>query len=55
LLKFVAYVESHGTEIMSVNRVQFCVARLEATRLAITQATDVWHVLEMRRRHGIND
>jgi hypothetical protein len=55
LPKFVAYVESHGTEIMSVNRVQFCVGRLEATRLAITQATDVEHVLELRRRHGIND
>jgi hypothetical protein len=47
LPKFVAYVESLGTEIMSVNRVQFCVGRLEATRLAITRATDVEHVLEL--------
>ena len=52
---FLAYVESHGTEVMSVNRVQFCVGRLEANRLAITQATDVEHVLELRRRHGISD
>ena len=55
LPEFVAYVASHGTEVMSVNRVQFCVGRLEATRLAITQATDVEHVLELRRQHGIND
>jgi hypothetical protein len=55
LPKFLAYVESHRSEVMSVNRAQFCVGRLEATRLAITQATDVEHVLELRRQHGIND
>jgi hypothetical protein len=52
---FLAYVESLGTEVMSINRVQFCVGRLEATRLAITQTTDVEHVVELRRQHGIND
>ena len=50
-----AYIESHRTEVMSANRLQFCVGRLESTRLAITQATDVEHVLELRRRHGIKD
>jgi hypothetical protein len=55
LHKFLAYVESHRTEVMSVNRVQFCVGRLETTRLAITRATDVEHVLELRRKHGISD
>jgi hypothetical protein len=55
LPKFLAYVESHRTEVMSLNRAQFCVGRLEATRLAITRATDVEHVLELRRRHGISD
>jgi hypothetical protein len=55
LAGFLGYVESHGTEVMSVNRVQFCVGRLEATRLAITGATDVEHVLELRRKHGMND
>ena len=55
LPKFLAYIESHRTEVMSVNRAQFCVGRLEATRLAITQATDVEHVLELRRQHGIYD
>ena len=55
LPKFLAYVESHRTEVMSVNRAQFCVGRLEANRLATTQATDVEHVLELRRQHGITD
>ena len=54
LADFLGYVESHGSEIMSVNRVQFCVGRLETTRLAITRATDVEHVLELRRKHGIS-
>jgi hypothetical protein len=52
---FLAYVESHRTEVMSANRVQFCVGRLETTRLAITQATDLEHVLALRRQHGIDD
>jgi hypothetical protein len=55
LPKFLAYVESQRTEVMSVNRVQFCVGRLEATRLAITNATDVEHVQELRRRYGTDD
>jgi hypothetical protein len=55
LPKFLAYVESQGTDVMSVNRVQFCVGRLEATRLAITQLTDVEHVLKLRRQHGGKD
>jgi hypothetical protein len=55
LPKFLAYVESHCTEVMSANRAQFCVGRLEATRLAITHATDVEHVSRLRRRHGISD
>ncbi|MGH8506691.1 MAG: nuclease-related domain-containing protein [Stenotrophobium sp.] len=55
LSEFIAYVQRYRTEVMSVNRVQFCVGRLEATRLAITEATDVEHVMELRRRHGITD
>jgi Nuclease-related domain len=38
--------------VMSVNRVQFCVGRLETTRLSITKATDVEHVQGLRRRYG---
>ena len=37
---------------MSVNRVQFCVGRLETTRLSITKATDVEHVQGLRRKYG---
>jgi hypothetical protein len=40
---------------MSINRAQFCVGRLEATRLAVTHATDMEHVSELRRRYGIRD
>jgi hypothetical protein len=55
LPRFLAYVESYGAEVMSVNRVQFCVGRLETTRLALTNATDVEHIRELRRRHGSID
>jgi hypothetical protein len=55
LPEFTAYIESQRTEVMSVNRLQFCIGRLEATRLAITRATDVEHVSELRRRYGTND
>src|SRR5271163_3777076 len=49
---FLALVEGTTQEVMSVNRVQFCVGRLETTRLAITKATDVEHVQGLRRRYG---
>ena len=49
---FIGFVESTTAEVMSVNRVQFCVGRLETTRLSITKATDVEHVEGLRRRYG---
>jgi hypothetical protein len=49
---FVAFVETTTQEVMSVNRVQFCVGRLETTRLAITKATDVEHVQGLRRKYA---
>jgi Nuclease-related domain len=52
LAGFLTYVESNATEVMSINRVQFCVGRLETTRLLITKLTDVEHVQELRRRYG---
>jgi hypothetical protein len=54
LAEFPAYVQAHATEFMSINRVQFCVGRLETVRLSITKATDVEHVQRLRRRHGDN-
>ena len=47
-----AFVEDTTAEVMSVNRVQFCVGRLETTRLSITKATDVEHVQGLQRRYG---
>lgn len=41
---FVKHVSEQTTEVMSPNRMQFCVGRLETTRLAITRETDVQHV-----------
>ena len=52
LAGFLAYVEVNTAEVMSINRVQFCVGRLETTRLSITKATDVEHVQGLRRRYG---
>lgn len=49
---FLAYVESQVAEVMSINRVQFCVGRLETARLSITKTTDVEHVEGLRRRYG---
>lgn len=54
LAGFLACVEGHVAEVMSVNRVQFCVGRLETARLSITKATDVEHVQGLRRRYGID-
>lgn len=39
-------------EIMSLNRVQFCVGRLETARLAISGDTDIEHAQSLERRHG---
>jgi hypothetical protein len=39
-------------EVMSHNRMQFCVGRPETARLAISGKTDVEHVQSLERRHG---
>jgi hypothetical protein len=39
-------------EVMSLNRVQFCVGRLETARLAISGQTDLEHVKNLQRKHG---
>lgn len=46
------HIREHATEVMSTNRVQFCVGRLETIRLAITNETDVEHVESLKRRHA---
>jgi hypothetical protein len=47
----VDFIEAHATEVMSINRVQFCVGRLETIRLSISGTTDVEHVEGLRRRY----
>lgn len=46
------YLRGQTVEVMSQNRVQFCVGRLETARLAISGQTDVEHVQSLERRHG---
>ena len=46
------YVRAQTDEVMSLNRLQFCVGRLETTRLAISAQTDVEHVESLARRLG---
>lgn len=52
---FLAHVASNKVEVMSPNRVQFCVGRIETSRLAITLETDIDHIERLRRKHGIED
>ncbi len=54
LEEFLTYVKSHVVEVMSLNRVQFCVGRLEMARLSVTRETDIEHIQRLRRRFGNN-
>jgi len=44
----------HGfrDEVLSLNRLQFCVGRLECCRKALTRQTDVEHVAYLNRKYG---
>ncbi len=46
------HLQQQTEVVMSPNRLQFCVGRLETARLAITGATDVEHIRSLARRHG---
>jgi hypothetical protein len=48
----VEYVRGQKDAVMSLNRLQFCVGRLETTRLAISGETDVEHIQSLARRFG---
>ena len=50
-LGLIELVAEQTTEVMSQNRMQFCVGRLETARLAISRETDVEHVQNLERRH----
>lgn len=49
---FIDYLCEQSIEVISPNRVQFCVGRLETARLAISGKTDVEHTQSLERRHG---
>ncbi len=51
---FIDYLREQTAEVMSLNRVQSCVGRLETVRLAISGKTDVEHAQNLERRHGRN-
>jgi hypothetical protein len=46
------YLRDQTVPVMSLNRMQFCVGRLETTRLAVSGKTDIQHVESLQRRHG---
>jgi len=48
----ISHLQSSTTELLSENRVQFCVGRLETNRLALTRKTDIEHVQNLQRKHG---
>ena len=48
----VEYLRKQTVEVVSLNRMQFCVGRLETARLAISGKTDVEHVQSLVWRHG---
>jgi hypothetical protein len=48
-------LEGSTEELLSLNRVQFSVGRLETARLEVTQKTDVEHVRALHVRYGKKD
>ncbi len=46
------YLREQTVAVMSLNRMQFCVGRLETARLAISRLTDVEHIESLERRFG---
>ena len=52
LLGLIDYLRTATEEVMSLNRVHFCVGRLETARLAISGQTDLEHVKSLQRKHG---
>ena len=50
--ELIDYLRQHAVEVMSLDRMQLCVGRLETTRLALSRETDVEHVRSLERRHG---
>jgi hypothetical protein len=50
--ELIEYLRNHTDEAMSVNRLQFCVGRIETARLAISRKIDLQHIKNLERRHS---
>ena len=48
----VSHVQGVSAEVLSANRMQFCVGRIECVRKAPTQQTDAEHVAHLQRKFG---
>lgn len=52
LSEFVDHIYTQTTEVLSLNRMQFCVGRIETVRLAVTRETDIKHIESLERKYG---
>ena len=52
LPKLIEYLRDCTEEVLSLNRMQFCVGRLETERLFVSSKTDLDHVQDLQRRYG---
>jgi len=50
--EFINYLKKQTDEMMSFDRMQFCVGRLETARLAISRQTDIEHIQSVQLKHG---
>jgi hypothetical protein len=49
------YLNSCTEELLSLNRVQFSVGRIETSRMEISGKTDIEHVKALQKRYGSMD
>ena len=50
--EMIEYLKGCNEELLSENRVQFAVGRIETARMAISSKTDVEHVEALKKRYG---
>ena len=48
--ELITHLKSHEEELLSENRMQFCIGRLECKRLALTRETDIQHQANLESR-----
>ncbi|GAA0214198.1 hypothetical protein GCM10009123_21740 [Kangiella japonica] len=52
LKELISAIDGYPDDVLSLNRVQFCVGRLEYQRMALTSETDIEHKANLTRRFG---